>query len=290
VDLVVSGQNTRAVERRDKASAQASRIRRSRWWRLLSRIATTALLPLITAIATAIAAVNHGPVRVYWSLGAFVAIAMNGLISYNKDRIVTTIRDVAVQLRTDLATALNDTGQPLVAALGNVTSAASLAESKSALAVLIDRAVSLAQTEIARSSSSRTRAAFYCIEGERLERRVYHSWTGSDAPRREFVRGRSEHDDEVMRFAHGENALLVKDLENHPPPHFADFKGRSYKSFVSVPVRAGSKSFGLLTADADRPEALSEIERGFLILIAGALGAGMAHVDALEAKPSEKGT
>jgi GAF domain-containing protein len=76
-----------------------------------------------------------------------------------------------------------------------------------------------------------------------------------------------------------------------------DFRGRSYKSFVSVPVRAGNKSFGLLTADADRAYALTEVERGFLILIAGALGAGMAHVEAVEAKeqahnialPDEKG-
>jgi hypothetical protein len=39
-----------------------------------------------------------------------------------------------------------------------------------------------------------------------------------------------------------------------------------------------------LTADSDQPYALTEIERGFLIVIAGALAAGMAHVDTLESK------
>ncbi len=241
-------------------------------------------------VTGAIAAVNHGPIRVYWSLGSFVALFLNGLISYNKDRTGAAIRDAVIRIRTDLATALNDTGQPLVVALGNVTATDSIVDAQRELAVLIDKSVSLAQTELARSSSSKTRAAFYCIEGDHLVRKTYRGWSGANAPRREFIQGRSEHDNEVIRFVHGENALLVEDLENFPPPHFEDFRGRSYKSFVSIPVRAGSKCFGLLTADSDRAYALTVVERGFLILIAGALGAGVAHVEAIEAKASGDGT
>jgi hypothetical protein len=223
----------RAKQARALASGRAAEIARRRiaapW---LSQLTTNVLLPLVIVVTTAIAAVKHGPTRVYWSLGTFVAVFVIGLISYNKDRTSAAIRDEAIQSRTELATALNDTAQPLVVALGNVTAADSVDEAKENVAVLIDRAVSLAQTELARSSDSRTRSALYCIEGNRLVRRVYHGWNGADAPRREFVRGRSEHDDEVIRFVHGENALLVEDLENHPPPHFIDFRGRSYKSFV----------------------------------------------------------
>lgn len=252
----------------------------------LSRIATNVVLPLVIVTTTAIAAIKHGPVRVYWSLGTFFAVLAMGVINYNKDRVASTIRDEAIRARTDLATALNDTGQPLVVALGNVTASNTPEHAKRALAVLVDRAVSLAQTELGRSSDSKTRSAFYRLENDRLVRDNFHGWTGSSAPRREFVTGKSEHDDEVMKFSHGENALLVRDLENNPPPHFVDCKGRSYKSFVSVPVRAGNRSFGLLTADADRAYALTEVDRGFLILIAGALGAGIGHVEAIEHRPS----
>jgi hypothetical protein len=282
---MVSGQQTvRAPEQQIPAHSPNSNTKKIRAWRLSNRIVTNILLPLLLAVFTAIAAVERGPIRVYWSLGAFVVVVLTGVINYSKDRTTAALREDALSLRIEQATVLNDTGKPLIVALGNVTAAATTTEARRQLAVLVDRTVSLAQTEIARFSNSRTRAAFYCIKGKSLQRQAYHCWAGSDAPRREFVSGRSEHDNEVIRFSKGENSLLVKDLENQPPPHFADFRGRSYKSFVSVPVRAGIMSFGLLTADSDKAYGLSEVERGFLILIAGALGAGMAHVEALESQ------
>jgi hypothetical protein len=258
-------------------------VERRRVWRLrASGVTRNIILPLIIVLTTAIAAVNHGPVRVYWSLGTFVAIFLTGLVNYNRDRVATTAREEAIRSKTDLATVLNDAGQPLVVALGSVTATRSVEDARREVAVLVDRAVSLAQTALGRSSSSRTRATFYRIEGNRLVRKSYHGWTGCEAPRRDFVGGRSDHENEAIRIARGENALLVKDLPNHPPPHFADATGRPYQSFVSVPVRAGNISLGLLTADADRAYALTEIEEGFMILIAGALGAGVAHVEAIE--------
>jgi hypothetical protein len=254
-------------------------------WRTAAlQVATNVVLPIAIAVTTAIGVANHGVIAVYWYLGAFVALFINGLISYNRDRTSSAIRNAAVRSETDLATALNNTGQPLIAALGNVTACEAPEDADRAVAVLIDRAVSLAQSVLATTSDSQTRAAFYSIEGDRLERKKWYGWTGSTAPRTDFTRGRSEHDNEVVRFVHGENALLVDNLEERPPPHFSDCRGRVYKSFVSVPVRAGTKSYGLLTADSDRAYALTGNHRGFLMLIAGVLGAGVAHVEAVTAK------
>jgi GAF domain len=247
-----------------------------------TRSLSTVVLPLIIAATTAIASYEHGPVRVYWSIATVATVLITGVVAYTKDRNTSTLRDEAIGLRTELATALNDTGRPLVAALGRVTSSSTPEISHAALEVLIDRAVSLAQTEIGSQADCKTRAAFYGFEGDRLVRRSYAGWTGAHAPRQEWVLGRSNHDDEVIKFAHGEDALIVRDLENDPPPHFVDAKGRSYKSFVAVPVSAGERVLGLLTADADRAYALSDVDRGFLILIAGALGAGLAHVEVVE--------
>jgi hypothetical protein len=235
-------------------------------------------------VTVAIAAVKHGPVRVYWCLGSFLAILITSVITVNKELNATAARNEAIRARVALATALTSAGQPLVAALGDVTSATTLQDARANVLVLLNSAVSLAQTEVGRLSACRkTRAAFYCFEGRNLVRKSYHGYAASDAPRQEFVNGRSDHDNEVIRFAKGENARLVTDLENDPPPDFIDYRGRSYKSFVSVPVRAGSTSFGLLTADADSAFALTEVDKGYLILIAGTLGAGLAHVAAIEA-------
>jgi hypothetical protein len=254
------------------------------WPTATLRVATNIVLPIVIAVTTAIGTVNHGAVAVYWYLGTVVGLLINGLISYNKDRTASVARNTAIRSETDLAAALNNTGQPLVSALGSVTACENPDDAEREVAVLIDRAVSLAQSMLGATSDSQTRAAFYSIDGNRLQRKLWHGWAGCTAPRTEFMRGRSEHDDEVVKFVHGENALLVENLEEHPPPHFMDSRGRVYKSFVSVPVRAGNKSYGLLTADSDRAYALNGNHRGFLILIAGVLGAGVAHVEAVAAK------
>lgn len=269
-------------------SALAGRQPRSKpdrsWPSAISQLATNVLLPIIVAVTTAVGVISHGVVAVYWYLGTVLALFVNGWISYSKDRTSNADHNAAIKSEINLATALNNTGQPLVAALGTVTACESPDDANREVAVLIDRAVSLAQSVLSTTSDSQTRAAFYCIEGDRLERKLWRGWTGSTAPRTEFMSGRTEHDNEVVRFAHGENALLIENLEERPPPHFIDFRGRVYKSFVSVPVRAGNKSYGLLTADSDRAYSLTGNHRGFLILIAGILGAGVAHVEAITAK------
>jgi hypothetical protein len=256
------------------------------FWRIsLPRAAINVILPLGVSVFTAIAAVEHGPVRAYWCIAAFTCLALAGVINYAKDRSLTAVRNAAIQSNTDSATALNNTAGPIVAALGDVAATETVDDAKREIAVLLDRSVSLAQSEFGRSSNSKTRAVFYTLDGTKLERRTYRGWTGCEAPRNDFIGGRSAHDDAAIYIASHEDTKLVKDLENHPPENFIDAKGRPYKCFIAVPVRAGKWSFGLLTADSDQPYSLGEVERGFLVVIAGALAAGMAHVRALEARP-----
>jgi GAF domain-containing protein len=221
---------------------------------------------------------------VYWYIGTVVGLLINGLIGYHKDRTSAAGRQAAIKSATELATEQNNMWRPLITALGKVTAAVNTADALPELKVLTDRAVGLAQTQLATSSYSSTRAAFYALEGDRLARERWHGWNGCRAPRTEFVQHRSPHDDEMIRCANGENAQWIDDLEQDPPAHFIDFKGRSYKSCISVPVRAGNISYGLLTADSDRAYALTGNDRGFMILIAGMLAAGLAHVAAVSGK------
>ena len=71
--------------------------------------------------------------------------------------------------------------------------------------------------------------------------------------------------------------LLSEDLESVTPRHFDYSRGTSYKSFITVPVRAGSESYGILTIDSDRANSLTEVDRGYVVLLAGVLAAGIAH-------------
>jgi GAF domain-containing protein len=206
------------------------------------------------------------------------------MITVLKERNETAAREEAIRARIDLGTALITAGQPLVAALGDVASTDTPEDARAKVMVLLHSAVSLARSETGRWQHCRMRAAFYRFDGDdRLVREVYRGYAASHAPRQDFLQGRSAHDTDVIQVARGENARLVPDLENHPPDNFIDYRDRCYKSFVSVPVRAGNKSFGLLTADADRPFALTALDEGYLILIAGAMGSGLAHLAAIEA-------
>jgi hypothetical protein len=216
------------------------------------------------------------------AIALVVSLIPTGLFA----RKVTKLRamETASAAISNARLALTSAGQPLVTALGNVTAAYEPQDARTALAVLLDRAVILAHAEIARYSPGKKRVTFYRLESDGLTRQAYYGYTGADAPPRTFHYGHSDHDSDVIKFANSENAILVSDLENDRPAPLRNNKELSYKSFISVPVRAGGRSFGLLTADVDRTHALSEIDREDLILIAGVLGAGLAHVEALELK------
>jgi transcriptional regulator with GAF, ATPase, and Fis domain len=72
----------------------------------------------------------------------------------------------------------------------------------------------------------------------------------------------------------------VDDLYYHAPPHFNDTKGRPFRSFISVPVRTGETSFGMLSLDSDLAGTCTEVDTVHMILLAMVLGAGLqSHRD-----------
>jgi GAF domain-containing protein len=249
----------------------------------LGRYCLPVVLPIASAVTTAVAAVNHGSDRVYWSIGAVAAIAGTATINVLKERRAVVTRKNVEQIKTELAITLADIGLPLVTALGSVNSAQSLDDATASISVLIDSSVSLAQTQLGHQGDvpCRIRAAYYEFDGDKLTRNNYHTWAGAKPPRIDFDTGRSDHDNDVIKLARGEEVRFIRNLKNEPLPFCSDSDKRSYKSFISVPVRAGKKSFGLLTADSDTAYTLTNADQGFLILVAGILAAGLAHVEAI---------
>jgi transcriptional regulator with GAF, ATPase, and Fis domain len=218
-------------------------------------------------------------VRVYWTLGALTATLGTAIFNGFKERQATVSVTAAAGARSQLAIALTKAGEPLLVALSNVTSAKTPQDKRAKLDVLIHLAVDLAQEACGRDATVRgtTRSAYYALVEDRLERQCVAGRQGNTTPRKTFQAGHSAHDDEIIRLARSEDVLVVEDLENYPPPRFADNKGRSYKSFISVPVRAGDESYGLLTVDSDQAHSLTEVDRGYMILLAAVVAAGLAH-------------
>jgi hypothetical protein len=244
------------------------------------------LLPIASAIATAIAAVNHGPVRVYWVMGAVAAIGVSSTLSVIKERRTKSAYRNSEVTKSELATKLADIGYPLLTALGDVTCATKLDEAVAAINVLVDRSVSLTQTQLGQQSGiiCHIRATYYEFNDAKnqLKRNKCHVWAGAKLPRMEFTQGKNDHDDDVIRLATREDYRFIRNLDSEALPGTTDSGSRSYKALISVPVRVGKNSYGLLTADSDVAYSLTTADRGFLILVAGTLAAGLAHMEAVK--------
>ena len=60
------------------------------------RALSTVILPVVMTATTIMASLEHGPVRVYWSIGIAAAVLINGVISLAKDRNAVTVSTPAV--------------------------------------------------------------------------------------------------------------------------------------------------------------------------------------------------
>jgi hypothetical protein len=238
----------------------------------LARFAPPVLLPIFAVVTAVLAAVRHGPVRVYWALAALVATLGTALFAIVRDRHAEAADSAALAARTAAVTHLSEVGQPLLAALGDVAGATDPYDRRAALDVLVAIVIDVAKSECGQGN---VRSVYYQLSGDRLERRRFGG-RQEHVPRKQFVAGSTEHDNEVIRLARGHEPVLVEDLENAPPPHFLDSEGRTYRSFVACPIRAGETSFGMISVDSDIGYGFTELDRARLALLAGVLAAGLA--------------
>jgi GAF domain-containing protein len=251
-------------------------------WRLVIRYGPPSVFPVVAAITAAVAGVNHGHVRVYWTLGAVGATAGTAILSGLKERqaaISAHAAKTAIEIKKDLAMALARAGEPLVTALGNATAATSPDDRREALSGLMHLVVDVAASRCGRNGPVRgnVRSVLYLLSDTGLERKCYTGRQENSKPRKSFIRG-TQHDELAIQLARSDDVLVVEDLENDPPKGFVDHKTKSYKSFISVPVKAGDTSLGLLCVDSDRAFSLNDVDRGYLVLLAGLLAAGIAHL------------
>jgi GAF domain-containing protein len=237
-------------------------------------------LPGVTAAAAALAAIDSGGSRLQYIFLAgtsSLGLALLGLLQALR-------ADEATALwvgESRIAATLARTAHPMVTALGNVTASEDDEERRRHLEVLLAKAVGLSKAMTGRTGrhSSRTRSMFYYLERDDLL--VLRQYVGDyGSPRKTFLASKSENDRRVIELAKADTALFIKNLDEASPAYFSEPHGRSYKTLISVPVRAGNRSFGTLMLDGEEPQSLTEVDVGYAVLIAGVMGAGLAAADA----------
>jgi GAF domain-containing protein len=259
--------------------------RPGRTWRdLLLKQMLPMLLPVITLGASAMASANHGLAKLYWYTIAGSAVLGAAAVSVSKEREKRAVEEQAVGAKTALAMALSGAGQPLIYAMNSVAAASELEEARAAMKVLINRTVAIAQEECGRQirTECRTRAAFYRFEASGDLVLDYHEGRPGENPQERFNANGSQHDLAAIKTAQSKSGLVINDLVNKPPTHFKNPAGRTYKSFIALPVRTDTKSYGMLVADSTLPHSLSDVDKGYLVLLAGILAAGLAHLEKVE--------
>lgn len=248
------------------------------------------VLPVVSVVTAAVAAVNHGAVRVYWILGTVAVTAGTALYNALKERRGRRLQADAIEAKARLATALTSSGEPLIAALGRVSAADTPAKRDSAIDVLRSRIVDVARTQCGTGTRTEIRSVFYAFDSAQNLKRSEVCGREYNAARPQFLANHDDHDSSAIAIARGEKAVLVEDLPKSPPAGFEGADSKSYKTFISVPVRAGDRSYGLLTVDSPEAGSLTKVDRGYMILLAGLLGAGLAQATTGRAPPNGTGT
>lgn len=248
----------------------------------LGQTARHYLLPvtgtLLLTVCSIEASQTHGVAAVWWWLGTITSLIALTIRTVYRERQTSLALHTADQITTDLSARLHQHGQALLHALTELTNSTDIHERQALLKSLITQACQSAH-DCCGASSSERRSVFYQLIDDTLTRRRYHGRLGSNPPRLDFHAGRSPHDDEALRHANSEDVLAVTDLIKHPPPQFLDAHGRSYRSFIAVPVRAGNRSHGLLAVDADTEDAFDHRDTANLALIASILACALSHCD-----------
>lgn len=88
----------------------------------------------------------------------------------------------------------------------------------------------------------------------------------------EFVEG-SGIDENVWPLIDSGDAQLVNDVATEAPAEFDTSRPRAYKSYISIPVRAGAVAFGMLTINSIEQDGFTDEDLAALNVLARLLGA-----------------
>lgn len=195
----------------------------------------------------------------------WVVFAGVGLVALNAALPVVSGRR-ADRARAEFKITLDDMLQPLVRELSELTSERSVVRRRELTRSFI---VTAANAALGLTEANRPRVTVFPRQGDVFEHGV--SRGRGDAPVSRFARGTVE-GDAVWRSAEADELRFVRDVNAAAPDGWDRTRVRSYRTFITVPIRAGDDLVGLLTINAPKPGDLTSDDAGVMRVIASLIG------------------
>lgn len=184
--------------------------------------------------------------------------------------------DIGARAETEVA--LYDALDPLVETLGELL-AANRAERPEAMGRLTSAAmVSINQV----LNVPRARVCFYEVQDERenghlvLKRKQCVGRSGRSRPK--FTTATPE-GEAVIELLRHDRSDFREDVKKDPPVGWDTTKSRDYRTYLSIPSRAGERVHGLITVDAPRPGDLREDHGTFVRVVGTILATGRLFME-----------
>jgi hypothetical protein len=137
------------------------------------------------------------------------------------------------------------------------------------------------------SSPDRARCTWFQFQGDGSLAAAKTAGRGRK-PTTVFRSGRPDHE-AIMKIAKGGGHQYFRDVLAKPPPGFDRKRTRDYRTFLGVPVVAGSRCYGWLTVDSPEPDDLNDTDDlGLLEVLASLLAAAHAFCEPLEAEDTPR--
>lgn len=272
----VSGRATRGVQLTSAGPPKRSTSRRTdlRGW--------TLGLTIALGVATLLVGLTDRGWAVAARIAVFACAVGVAATAFAKARIdqrlradlETEAKSLSSELVAERRRNLTSVNGALLQSVLLVQSLAAMSQNERAHAVDRTRA-EIVQTALDLVRCNGPRACYFSVQ-DALPRRmtplIHRSRDRTDEPTSVFIEGNGV-DQGVWKLVDEAGSLFVEDTSSTAPQDYARRDSRIYKTFISVGVRAGGVSFGMLTINALEPGDLDHLDEATMRVLARLLGA-----------------
>jgi hypothetical protein len=210
---------------------------------------TVAALTL-AALASVSAGSLHGSARAWWIAINLLSVATAVVVQAVEQRRRERERQAAEVVAIDMRTAMNDSLDPIVRQIGRI---AVTSNTKDRIALREQTVPMVLYSASLLIGPDRVRACWFRLdEGKPRALRPELSEGRAGGPRTTFVE-RTPVGEPVFELLASNEHRFCADVLVAPPPGWDPTHSHDYRTFLSVPVVAGSRAFGLLTVDSLLP-------------------------------------
>jgi hypothetical protein len=234
----------------------------------------TAAFLALAALAGILAGTSQGTARAWWIAVNLISVAAAVIVQAIEQRRRERERQAAEIVAVDMRVAMNDALDPIVRQLGKIAVAGSRRERDELREQTIPMVLYSASLLI---GPDRVRACWFRLDQRRPRTlRPELSEGRADVTRTTFIEG-TPVGDSVFELLTNNVHRFCEDVSVSPPPGWDAAHPHEYRTFLSVPVIAGSTAFGLLSVDSLLPGDLTEGDVPLLRLLAGLLADALAY-------------